>query len=63
MQTARPWSTIRWQKLLDSSGGMHCRSCRYPIREFDPICPFCRAITSPDGVYRGPTGNAPWIRL
>lgn len=40
-------------------GLVHCRSCRYPIREFDPICPFCRAITSPDGVYRGPTGNAP----
>ncbi len=40
-------------------GLVHCRSCRYPIREFDPICPYCRAITSPDGVYRGPTGNAP----
>ena len=40
-------------------GLVHCRSCRYPIREFDPICPYCRNITSPDGVYRGPTGNAP----
>lgn len=40
-------------------GLMHCRSCRHPIREFDPICPYCRAINSPDGVYRGPTGNAP----
>ncbi len=40
-------------------GLVHCRGCRYPIREFDPICPYCRAITSPDGVYRGPTGNAP----
>ena len=25
--TARPWSTIRWQKSLLSSGGMHPRSC------------------------------------
>ena len=25
--TARPWSTIRWQKSLLSSGGMQVRSC------------------------------------
>ena len=25
--TARPWSTMRWQKSLLSSGGMHWRSC------------------------------------
>ena len=25
MQTARPWSTIRWQKSLDSSGGKMAR--------------------------------------
>ena len=27
--TARPWWTIRWQKSLLSSGGMHMRSCIY----------------------------------
>ena len=26
MHTARPWSTIRWQKSLDSSGGRTARS-------------------------------------
>ena len=27
MQTARPWSTIRWQKSELSSGGKISRSC------------------------------------
>ena len=27
VQMARPWSTRRWQKLLDSSGGRISRSC------------------------------------
>ena len=27
MHSARPCSTIRWQKSLDSSGGMTFRSC------------------------------------
>ena len=40
-------------------GMVHCRSCRNVIRDFDPMCPYCRVITSPDGIYHGPKTNAP----
>ena len=40
-------------------GYVHCRSCRQIIAQIDLICPFCRAITSPDGIYHGPKYNAP----
>ena len=37
VQVSRPKSTIRWQKLLDSLGGMDWRSCRYTWRgSLDP---------------------------
>jgi hypothetical protein len=40
-------------------GMVHCRSCRHVIQMGDLICPYCRAITSPDGIYHGPKYNAP----
>ncbi len=40
-------------------GAMHCPSCRNLIAAGSPMCPFCRAITSPDGIYHGPKTNAP----
>jgi hypothetical protein len=40
------------------AGFMHCPSCRSAII-IAPICPTCRAITSPDGIYHGPKTNAP----
>jgi Domain of unknown function (DUF4190) len=33
--------------------------CREMVVMSAGICPFCRAITSPDGIYRGPLTNAP----
>lgn len=41
------------------AGMVHCRSCRTVIRDFDPFCPYCRNINSPDGIYHGPKTNAP----
>jgi len=38
---------------------MACPKCRVAISNDFQICPVCRAITSPDGVYRGPKTNAP----
>jgi hypothetical protein len=40
-------------------GLMHCPSCRTPIPVGAMLCPVCRAITSPDGIYHGPKINAP----
>jgi hypothetical protein len=41
------------------AGMMPCPACRHPIMMGDPLCPYCRAITSPDGIYHGPKTNAP----
>jgi hypothetical protein len=38
---------------------MTCPSCRSAIILGAQICPVCRAITSPDGLYHGPKINAP----
>jgi len=40
-------------------GYMTCPNCRLAIMLGTPICPACRAITSPDGIYHGPKINAP----
>jgi hypothetical protein len=40
-------------------GYMSCPSCRSAIMIGAQICPACRAITSPDGLYHGPKINAP----
>ena len=40
-------------------GMMHCPYCRNAIMSYEPVCPYCRAITSPDGIYHGPKVNAP----
>ena len=40
-------------------GMMNCPSCRNVITMGSPLCPFCNAITSPDGIYHGPKVNAP----
>ena len=40
-------------------GMMNCPSCRNVITMGSPLCPFCNAITSPDGIYHGPKMNAP----
>jgi len=40
-------------------GYMSCPSCRSAIMVGAQICPACRAITSPDGIYHGPKINAP----
>jgi len=42
-----------------AAGMMHCPSCRNVITMGSPLCPFCNAITSPDGIYHGPKVNAP----
>ncbi|MDB4959619.1 MAG: hypothetical protein JWO36_7188 [Myxococcales bacterium] len=42
-----------------AAGMMHCPSCRNVITMGSPLCPFCNAITSPDGIYHGPKINAP----
>ncbi|MBK9030857.1 MAG: DUF4190 domain-containing protein [Myxococcales bacterium] len=42
-----------------AAGMMHCPACRNVIMMGDPLCPYCRAITSPDGIYHGPKVNAP----
>ncbi len=40
-------------------GMKRCPSCRSKIHEMEQLCPYCDAVTSPDGVYRGPRENAP----
>ncbi len=40
-------------------GFVACPSCRVPFSVGTLICPACRAITSPDGIYHGPKTNAP----
>lgn len=40
-------------------GQMACPSCRTVVLASVLICPRCRAITSPDGIYHGPKVNAP----
>ncbi|TMQ25112.1 MAG: DUF4190 domain-containing protein [Deltaproteobacteria bacterium] len=40
-------------------GMMTCPRCMMPLTIGTPICPNCRAITSPDGLYHGPRLNAP----
>lgn len=41
------------------AGYQACRMCRETISTTAAICPFCRGISSPDGIYRGPMVNAP----
>ena len=36
-----------------------CPACGMRIHESDDICMHCNAITTPDGIYRGPQENAP----
>lgn len=40
-------------------GFKKCGACNSEIMESDQICPYCNSITSPDGIYHGPTENAP----
>jgi hypothetical protein len=40
-------------------GTMSCPRCGLVITIGTPLCPACRAITSPDGIYHGPKTNAP----
>jgi Domain of unknown function (DUF4190)/Prokaryotic RING finger family 1 len=40
-------------------GLIACPGCRVPFAVGSHICPACRMITSPDGIYRGPKTNAP----
>src|SRR5262245_12078708 len=42
-----------------ADGLMRCPSCRMSISADSQICPMCRAITSPDGIYHGPQITAP----
>ena len=38
---------------------MTCPHCGKTIRSKAPLCPHCKQVPTPDGVYRGPTQNAP----
>jgi hypothetical protein len=40
-------------------GLVACPGCRVTFAVGSPICPACRMITSPDGIYHGPKTNAP----
>jgi uncharacterized protein DUF4190/RING finger family protein len=40
-------------------GMMMCPNCRAQIPAGSLVCSYCRAITSPDGIYHGPKMNAP----
>lgn len=40
-------------------GLMSCPRCGLAVTIGTPLCPACRAITSPDGLYHGPKTNAP----
>lgn len=44
---------------LAAKGLMTCLRCGSSIAIGNQICPTCRAITSPDGIYHGPKTNAP----
>ncbi len=44
---------------LAAQGLMPCRNCGSAIAIGNHVCPMCRAITSPDGIYHGPKTNAP----
>jgi hypothetical protein len=44
---------------LLAPGMMSCSRCGLTITIGTPLCPACRAITSPDGLYHGPRTNAP----
>ena len=46
-------------EVLAAQGLMPCRNCKAAIAIGTQICPTCRAITSPDGIYHGPKTNAP----
>ncbi len=41
------------------SGYKRCGACNSEIMESDSICPYCNSVTSADGLYHGPTENAP----
>lgn len=38
---------------------MRCYSCNGEIASASQFCPLCGQVTSPDGIYHGPTVNAP----
>lgn len=40
-------------------GVKRCPSCQVKIGEYEQVCPYCNAILSADGMYHGPTQNAP----
>jgi hypothetical protein len=40
-------------------GMTRCPQCTSVISAGDALCPICRGITSPDGIYHGPKVNAP----
>jgi RNA polymerase subunit RPABC4/transcription elongation factor Spt4 len=40
-------------------GLTRCPHCSSVISAGDALCPICRGITSPDGIYHGPRVNAP----
>jgi len=42
-----------------SAGMMACPNCNQAIMVGSQFCSFCRAITSPDGIYHGPMTTAP----
>lgn len=42
-----------------SPGMMPCPNCRSAIMAGSMFCSYCRATTSPDGLYHGPRINAP----
>ena len=41
------------------AGYMACPDCHVAILLGTEICPACKAITTPDGLYHGPTSVAP----
>jgi hypothetical protein len=42
-----------------AAGLKECPSCRQQIHVSNDLCPFCNAVATVDGVYRGPTTRAP----
>jgi Prokaryotic RING finger family 1 len=44
---------------LAARGLMLCRNCNGTLTLGTPMCPMCRAITSPDGIYHGPKTTVP----
>jgi hypothetical protein len=45
--------------LAPPPGTMACPRCHVAIAIGAAICPACRGVTSPDGIYHGPRFNAP----